>query len=204
MEWLNNYHYFIHILFPYREFIIHPSGITTIIIRTHNQYISNMEFGARSLGKEVYIAPNATVCGDVTIKDRVTVLFGAVLRADTDSITIDDGSNVQDNAVIHESFGYPVIIGKNVSIGHGAIVHGAVIEDDCLIGMGSVILNGAKIGKGSLVAAGAVVTEGAEIPPRSLVMGVPGKVKRELTEEEYQKNLKNAARYVELGARYRQ
>lgn len=163
-----------------------------------------MEFGARSLGKEVYIAPNATVCGDVTIKNRVTVLFGAVLRADTESITIDDGSNVQDNAVIHESSGYPVVIGKNVSIGHGAIVHGAVIEDDCLIGMGSVILNGAKIGKGSLVAAGAVVTEGAEIPPRSLVMGVPGKVKRELTEEEYQNNLKNAARYVELGARYRQ
>lgn len=163
-----------------------------------------MEFGTRSFGEEVYISPNATVCGDVTIKNRVTVLFGAVLRADTDSITIDDGSNVQDNAVIHESSGYPVVIGKNVSIGHGAIVHGAVIEDDCLIGMGSVILNGAKIGKGSLVAAGAVVTEGADIPPRSLVMGVPGKVKRELTEEEYQNNLKNAARYVELGARYRQ
>ena len=163
-----------------------------------------MEFGVRSSGNEVYIAPNAAVCGDVTIKNRVTVLFGAVLRADTDSIFIDDGSNVQDNAVIHESAGYPVIIGKNVSIGHGAIVHGAVIEDDCLIGMGSVILNGAKIGKGSLVAAGAVVTEGAEIPPRSLVMGVPGKVKRELTEEEYQNNIRNAARYVELGARYRQ
>lgn len=162
-----------------------------------------MEFCARQCGSDTYIAPNATVCGDVSLGSKVTVLFGAVLRADTDSITIGDGSNVQDNAVIHESSGYPVRIGTGVSIGHGAIVHGAVIDDDCLIGMGAIILNGAHIGAGSLVAAGAVVTEGAEIPPRSLVMGVPGKVKRELTEEEYQKNRANAARYVELGAKYR-
>ena len=161
-----------------------------------------MESGARSTGKNTYIAPNATVCGDVTLKDHVTILFGAVLRADTDSITIGSGSNVQDNAVIHESAGYPVKIGENVSIGHGAIVHGAVIEDNVLIGMGAIVLNGAKIGEGSLVAAGAVVTEGAEIPPRSLVMGVPGKVKRELTEEEYLKNIANAKRYAELGEKY--
>ncbi|HJJ35827.1 MAG TPA: gamma carbonic anhydrase family protein [Methanocorpusculum sp.] len=162
-----------------------------------------MEFVARSCGKETYVAPNATVCGDVVLGNNVTILFGAVLRADTDSITIGDGSNVQDNAVIHESHGYPVKIGAGVSIGHGAIVHGAVVEDDCLIGMGAIILNGARIGAGSLVAAGAVVTEGAEIPPRSLVMGVPGKVKRELTDAEYQKNKDNAARYVKLGAEYR-
>ncbi len=163
-----------------------------------------MEFVDRSCDEERYIAPNATVCGDVTLGNRVTILFGAVLRADTNSITIGDGSNVQDNAVIHESSGYPVKIGTGVSVGHGAIVHGAVIEDDCLIGMGAVILNGAHIGKGSLIAAGAVVTEGAEIPPKSLVMGVPGKVKRELTEEEYQKNRDNAARYVKIGAEYRE
>ena len=161
-----------------------------------------MEFGARSIGNNTYIAPNATVCGDVTLGNQITILFGAVLRADTDSITIGDRSNIQDNAVIHESTGYPVVIGKNVSIGHGAIIHGAVIEDNVLIGMGAVVLNGAKIGNGSLVAAGAVITEGAEIPPRSLVMGVPGKVKRELTEEEYQKNIANAVRYVELGEKY--
>ena len=161
-----------------------------------------MEFGAHSIGEKTYIAPNATVCGDVTLGNSVTVLFGAVLRADTDSISIGDGSNVQDNAVIHESAGYPVKIGENVSIGHGAIVHGAVIEDNVLVGMGAIVLNGAKIGEGSLVAAGAVVTEGAEIPPRSLVMGVPGKVKRELTEEEYLKNIANAKRYAELGEQY--
>ncbi|MDD4133158.1 MAG: gamma carbonic anhydrase family protein, partial [Methanocorpusculum sp.] len=121
---------------------------------------------------------------------------------DVDKITIGNGSNVQDNAVVHESAGKPVVIGRNVSIGHGAIVHGATIEDDCLIGMGSIILNGAKIGKGSLIAAGALVSERKEIPPHSLVMGVPGKIIRELTPEELAGNLKNAATYVGLGKRY--
>lgn len=161
-----------------------------------------MQFGGHTIGTETYIAPNATLAGDVNLGNHVTILFGAVLRADMDSIVIGDGSNVQDNAVIHESIGKPVIIGKNVSIGHGAIVHGAIIEDDCLIGMGAIILNGAKIGKGSLIAAGALVSERKEIPPRSLVMGVPGKVVRELTDEEIAGNLKNAATYCSVGQRY--
>jgi len=160
-----------------------------------------MDFGG-SIGKETYIAPNATVIGDVILGDNVTILFGAVLRADVDKITIGNGSNVQDNAVIHESAGKPVTIGKNVSIGHGAIVHGATIEDDCLIGMGAIVLNNAKIGKGSLIAAGALVSERKEIPPNSLVMGVPGKVVRELTPEEHAGNLKNASIYVGIGKRY--
>jgi carbonic anhydrase/acetyltransferase-like protein (isoleucine patch superfamily) len=160
-----------------------------------------MDIGG-SIGKETYIAPNATIKGDVTLGDNVTILFGAVLRADVDKITIGNGSNVQDNAVVHESAGKPVVIGRNVSIGHGAIVHGATIEDDCLIGMGSIILNGAKIGKGSLIAAGALVSERKEIPPHSLVMGVPGKIIRELTPDELAGNLKNAATYVGLGKRY--
>ncbi len=160
-----------------------------------------MDIGG-SIGKETYIAPNATLKGDVNLGDNVTILFGAVLRADVDKIIIGNGSNVQDNAVIHESAGKPVVIGRNVSIGHGAIVHGATIEDDCLIGMGSIILNGAKIGKGSLIAAGALVSERKEIPPNSLVMGVPGKIIRELTPEERAGNLKNAATYVGLGKRY--
>ncbi|HKM41427.1 MAG TPA: gamma carbonic anhydrase family protein [Methanocorpusculum sp.] len=160
-----------------------------------------MDIGG-SIGKETYIAPNATLKGDVNLGDNVTILFGAVLRADVDKIIIGNGSNVQDNAVIHESAGKPVVIGRNVSIGHGAIVHGATIEDDCLIGMGSIILNGAKIGKGSLIAAGALVSERKEIPPNSLVIGVPGKIIRELTPEERAGNLKNAATYVGLGKRY--
>ena len=105
-----------------------------------------MDFGGRTIGSETYVAPNATLAGDVNLGNNVTILFGAVLRADMDSITIGDGSNVQDNAVIHESAGKPVVIGKNVSIGHGAIIHGAKIEDNCLIGMGAIVLNDAKIG----------------------------------------------------------
>ena len=118
-----------------------------------------MDFGGRTIGNETYVAPNATLAGDVHLGDNVTILFGAVLRADMDSITIGDGSNVQDNAVIHESVGKPVVIGKNVSIGHGAIIHGAKIADNCLIGMGAIVLNDAKIGEGSLIAAGALVSE---------------------------------------------
>lgn len=161
-----------------------------------------MDFGGRTIGNETYVAPNATLAGDVHLGDNVTILFGAVLRADMDSITIGDGSNVQDNAVIHESAGKPVVIGKNVSIGHGAIIHGAKIEDNCLIGMGAIVLNDAKIGEGSLIAAGALVSERKEIPPRSLVMGVPGKVVRELTDEEVTANIRNAQTYVSVGARY--
>lgn len=152
--------------------------------------------------KNTYIAPNATVVGDVTIGNNVTILFGAVIRADTDKITIGDGSNVQDNAVIHESAGKPVEIGKNVSVGHGAIIHGAKIHDGALIGMGAIILNGAEVGKGSLIAAGALVSEGKVIPENSLVMGVPGKIVRELTEDEIKGNLKNAETYKNLGMRY--
>ncbi|HJJ29308.1 MAG TPA: gamma carbonic anhydrase family protein [Methanocorpusculum sp.] len=161
-----------------------------------------MHFGGKETGTNTWIAPNATLAGDVYLGNNVTILFGAVLRADMEKITIGDNSNVQDNAVIHESIGHPVSIGKNVSIGHGAVVHGAIIEDGALIGMGAVVLNGARIGAGSLLGAGAVVTENKVIPPNSLVLGVPGKVMRELSPEEIEGNLKNAARYVEVGRRY--
>ena len=157
--------------------------------------------GKRS--ERTFVAPNATIAGDVTLGDDVTVLFGAGLRDDMAPITIGNRYNVQDNAVIHESIGHPVVIGRNVSIGHGAIIHGCTIEDDCLIGMGAIILNGAVIGKGSLVAAGALVSERKVIPPNSLVMGVPGKVGRELTADEAAGNPKNAETYVADGRRYR-
>lgn len=166
------------------------------------KYIFIMDFGGRTIGKDTYVAQNATLAGDVHLGDNVTILFGAVLRADMDSITIGNGSNVQDNAVIHESTGKPVVIGENVSIGHGAIIHGAKIENNCLIGMGAIILNDAKIGEGSLIAAGALVSEHKEIPPRSLVMGIPGKVVRELTDEEVAANIRNAQTYVSVGRRY--
>ena len=150
-----------------------------------------------------FVAPNATLIGRVTLAPGSSVFYGAVLRGDTDSITIGEGSNVQDNVSMHTDAGIQLVVGRNVSIGHNAVVHGCVIEDDCLIGMGSVVLNRAVIGAGSLVAAGAVVLEDTVVPPGSLVAGVPAKVRRPLTGEEIEGVRANAARYVELAARHR-
>jgi carbonic anhydrase/acetyltransferase-like protein (isoleucine patch superfamily) len=127
------------------------------------------------------------------------VFYGAVLRADSDSITIGAGSNLQDNVAVHCDGGKPTTVGERVSVGHSAVLHGCTVEDDCLIGMSATVLNGAVIGAGSLVAAGAVVLEGTIIPPRSLV---PAKVRRELTEEEIAEVTSNAAHYVELSRKH--
>ena len=131
-----------------------------------------------------WLAPSAVVIGRATIDAEATVFYGAVVRADMDTIDLGRGSNLQDNVVVHTDFGFPTRIGAGVSVGHAAVVHGCTVEDNCLIGMNATVLNGAVIGTGSLVAAGAVVLEGMVVPPRSLVAGVPAKVRRELTEEE--------------------
>jgi carbonic anhydrase/acetyltransferase-like protein (isoleucine patch superfamily) len=151
-----------------------------------------------------FVAPNATLIGRVTLGRDSSVFYGAVLRGDTDSISIGAGSNVQDNVSMHTDVGIKLVIGSGVSVGHNAVVHGCVIEDDCLIGMGSIILNRAVIGKGSLVAAGAVVLEGTVIPPGSLVAGVPAKVRRELSDEEKAGVRLNASHYVGLAAEHRE
>jgi carbonic anhydrase/acetyltransferase-like protein (isoleucine patch superfamily) len=150
-----------------------------------------------------FVAPNATLIGAVTLAENSSVFYGSVLRGDTDSISIGAGSNVQDNVSMHTDVGIQLVVGKGVSIGHGAVVHGCVIEDDCLIGMGATILNRAVIGAGSLVAAGAVVLEDTVIPPGSLVAGVPAKVRRELTDDEKAGVRANAAHYLELAAAHR-
>lgn len=150
-----------------------------------------------------FVAENATLVGQVTLGANSVVMFGAVVRADRDAIHLGEGSNLQDNAVVHGDPGFPAHIGAGVSIGHAAIVHGATIEDDCLIGMNATVLNGAVVGRGSLVAAGSVVLEGTIIPPGSLVAGFPGKVMRDLTEEEKQAIRHNALTYQELGRTYR-
>jgi carbonic anhydrase/acetyltransferase-like protein (isoleucine patch superfamily) len=150
-----------------------------------------------------WLAPTATVVGQATIAEDASVFFGAVVRADMDSVVLGVGSNLQDNVVVHTDFGFPARIGAGVSVGHAAVVHGCTIEDDCLIGMNATVLNGAVIGTGSLVAAGTVVLEGTQIPPRSLVAGVPGKVRRELTDEEYARVVANAEHYRELAAQHR-
>lgn len=149
-----------------------------------------------------YIAPNATLVGDVTIGAGASVWFGAVMRGDSDHLELGARSNLQDNAVVHGDAGAPAIIGEDVSIGHAAVVHGCRIGDGCLIGMSATVLNHAVIGAQSLVAAGAVVLEGTEVPPRSLVAGVPAKVRRPLTDDEVAALAGNASHYAERARLY--
>jgi carbonic anhydrase/acetyltransferase-like protein (isoleucine patch superfamily) len=153
-------------------------------------------------GTPLFMAGNATVTGDVTIGDHVGIWFGTVIRADKDRVIIGDRSNIQDNCVVHTSKGFPVTIGSDVSVGHGAILHGCTIDNRVLIGMGAIILNGAKIGNGSIIGAGTVVTEGKDILPNSVVIGVPGKIIRQTDPDQQQHILSNAASYVELAREY--
>jgi carbonic anhydrase/acetyltransferase-like protein (isoleucine patch superfamily) len=150
-----------------------------------------------------FIHPTAVVLGDVTLGKRVSVWPTAVLRGDSDVIVIGDDSNVQDGTIIHCDEGIPTHIGSRVGIGHRAIVHGATIEDDVLIAMGAVILNGARIGSGSIIGAGAVVTEGKRIPENSLVIGVPGRIVRQTTNEERERIKHTVQAYLELSERHR-
>ncbi len=156
------------------------------------------------IDKTAYIAPNATLIGDVTVGKDASIWFSAVLRGDECSIIIGEGSNVQDNATLH---GYApkdcnVVLGKYVTVGHNACVHGCKIGDGTLVGMGATILNGAVIGERCIIAAGALVKEGAVIPDDSLVVGVPGKVIRTLDPAQSADNLRVAKEYVGLGREY--
>lgn len=155
-------------------------------------------------GKEVFIADTARVIGNITLGDEVSIWFGAVLRGDGDKISIGNRSNIQDNATIHVDPGFPVEIGEECIIGHGAVVHGAKISNNVLIGIHATVLNGAQIGGYSIIAAGALVTEGMIIPPNSLVVGVPGKVIRTIGAEQMEKIKKNSESYVNLSKIYLQ
>ncbi|MGV9621446.1 gamma carbonic anhydrase family protein [Streptomyces tendae] len=152
---------------------------------------------------ESFVAPTASVVGDVTLHAGASIWYGAVLRGDVERISVGADSNVQDNCTLHADPGFPVTVGERVSIGHNAVLHGATVEDDCLIGMGATVLNGAVIGAGSLVAAQALVPQGMRVPPGSLVAGVPAKVKRELTEEERQGVTLNGTMYAALAGTHR-
>ncbi len=150
-----------------------------------------------------YLADGVQIIGDVVLGPGVSVWFNAVLRGDTEQIAVGSGSNIQDGAILHADPGYPCTIGTGVVTGHGAILHGCQIEDDCLIGMGAIVLNGARIASGSIVAAGAVVPEGKEFPPRSLIMGVPAKVVRETTAHDLKQIGAGARHYQERARIYR-
>lgn len=148
------------------------------------------------IDKDAVIARGAVVLGDVTMEKDSSVWYNAVVRGDLQPIRIGEGSNVQDNAVLHVDRAYPLMIGKQVTVGHGAILHGCTIEDRVLVGMGAIVMNGAVIGAGSIIAAGALVTQNTVIPERSLVMGNPAKIRRGVTPEEIQASIQNAENYI--------
>ena len=152
---------------------------------------------------EFYVAENATVLGKVKLCKESSVWFGAILRGDTELITIGERSNVQDGSVLHTDIGFPLLIGKDVTIGHKVMLHGCTVGDGSLIGINSVVLNGAKIGKGCLIGANALITEGREIPDGSLVMGSPGKVRGELSEDQKKGLIMSAHHYVENSKRFK-
>ena len=162
--------------------------------------------GDKQLNKDnldFWVAPNAVVIGDVSLKKNASVWFGSVLRGDNDPIILGENSNIQDNSVCHTDDGMPLIIGDNVTVGHKVILHSCTVGDNSLIGMGSTVLNKAKIGNNCLVGANALVTEGKEFPDNSLIVGSPAKVKRELTDMEKKIIELSALHYVENMKRYR-
>ncbi len=163
----------------------------------------NLVHDPSKIDPSAWVANNATITADVLIDAKASIWFGSVLRGDVERIWIGEESNVQDLCCLHADPGFPCTIGKRVTIGHRAIIHGAVIEDEVLVGMGSIILNGAIIGSHSIIGAGALVSEGKVIPPRSLVVGVPGKVVRQVTDAEVEKLQRSAQRYVEASRRYK-
>ena len=152
---------------------------------------------------DYFIADNATVIGSVVLEQNASIWFNAVLRGDNDVITVDENSNVQDGSVLHTDGGFPLTIGKNVTIGHKVMLHGCVIGDNSLIGINAVVLNGAKIGKNCLIGANALIPEGKVIPDGSLVMGSPGKVVREMTADQIKGLELSALHYVENFKRYK-
>lgn len=150
-----------------------------------------------------WVDPTAVIIGDVTIGRLSSVWPNAVLRGDVNKITIGDETNIQDGSVLHvEEALFELHIGNRVTVGHSVCLHGCVVEDDSLIGIGAIVLNGARIGKGSVIAAGALVPEGMQIPPGSLAMGVPAKVRREVSPQEQERFRVNAQHYVELREKY--
>ncbi|MFN3428914.1 MAG: gamma carbonic anhydrase family protein [Candidatus Sericytochromatia bacterium] len=154
------------------------------------------------IDETAFIAPNATVVGNVTVAAHASVWFNAVIRAELDHVTLGERSNVQDGAVIHVDEGHPVVIGRNVTVGHRAVVHGAPGGDHSLVGHGGHLVHGAVIGENSIVGAGALVPEGKTYPPNSLLIGVPARVARTLTDEQVARIAEGADHYVMFGSAY--
>ncbi len=156
------------------------------------------------IGDEHFVAHNATVIGNVELHDRSSIWFNVVIRGDNDPIIVGEGSNIQDGAVLHTDPGYTLEVGRDVTVGHQAMLHGCTVGDGSLIGIGAVVLNGAKVGKGCLIGANALVPENMQIPDYSLVVGSPAKIKRTLSEEQVTGLLENARHYVDNMRRFNQ
>ena len=165
--------------------------------------IYDFENHTPKLDPDCWTAPNSVIVGKVELKKNSSIWFNAVLRGDIEKISVDENSNVQDGCVIHTDPGCPVVIGKGVTLGHLVMLHGCTIEDDCIVGIGSTILNKVKIGKNSIIGANALVTENKVIPERSLVLGSPGKIVRQVTDEEIEHIKENARNYVENFKKYK-
>ncbi len=157
-----------------------------------------------TLSESAYVDSSAQVIGDVELGDEVSIWCNTTIRGDVNSIRIGDRSNVQDNCCLHVDRDEPLVIGEGAVVGHSVTLHGCVIGDECLIGMGATVLSGSKIGAGSIVAARALVLEGAEFPPGSLLMGAPARVRRPVSDDERERIRRNCASYVELSRTYRQ
>ena len=160
--------------------------------------------GPPEVAASAFVHRRTSVCGTVRLGDDVSVWGGAVIRGDTEQITIGAGSNLQDLTMVHADPGVPTVVGARVSVGHRAILHGCTVEDDVLIGMGAILLNRCHIGSGSIIGAGALVAEGVVIPPNSLVLGVPGKVVRGTTEAERARTTRSGATYQRLASEHRE
>lgn len=166
-------------------------------------YDQDLNFRPDLVHPTAWIAPSAIVRAHVTMASGSSMWFGAVARGDSDIIEIGEETNVQDLCCLHADPGYPCILGKNITVGHAAIVHGAVVDDESLIGIRATVLTGARIGKHAIVGAGAVVREGQEVPERSLVVGVPAKVVREVTDEDIERIREGNAHYVKAAQQYK-
>jgi len=165
--------------------------------------IYDLEEHTPKIDPKSWVAPNAVIIGRVELKKNSNVWFNTTIRGDLEPIIIGENSNVQDGSVIHTDPGCPVTVGKGVTLGHMVMLHGCTIEDDCLIGIGSTILNKAKVGKNSIIGANSLITENKIIPERSLVLGSPGKVVRQVTDEEIEHIKENAKHYVENFKKYK-
>ena len=164
----------------------------------------NTQFHPHQTHPTAFIAPGAVLVGDVTLGQQASVWFNATLRGDVEAIAVGPRSNIQEGCILHADPGYPTLIGAGVTVGHGAVVHGARVGDNCLVGIRAVLLNGSVVGENSIVGACALLTEGKVYPPNSLLLGMPARVSRELTPQEIEANRGSAARYVARAAAFSQ